>query len=200
MASSISRNLISFIGLGNRPSTSPSFLCGNEVPPVGAVLVRGPRRRNLRRTGLPGSLSIVSSLERSNSGGDCSDGKNGGLSNSNYVVPLDKSFPFSDPSSISRPLAEILSDLKKKSLIISSKLMSMATPYPLVVLLYHANRMLNFYAPGWTGEVWDVTFSDDGSVTVAYLVTVYGSDGKEVTKSMILVGSDVTINKVESGD
>ncbi|KAI9076098.1 hypothetical protein K1719_041912 [Acacia pycnantha] len=192
MASSISRNLI---GLGNRPSTSPFFLCRNEVPPVGAVLVRGPRRRNLQRTGLPGSLSIVSSLERSNSGDDCSDGKNGGVSNSNYVVPLDKSFPFSDPSSITRPLAEILSDLKKK---IPDNIVKADVHGNPLIPWYHANRMLNIYAPGWTGEVWDVTFSDDGSVTVAYLVTVYGSDGKEVTKSMILVGSDVTINKVES--
>ncbi|KAI9076117.1 hypothetical protein K1719_041931 [Acacia pycnantha] len=115
MASSISCNLISFIGLGNRPSTSPlSFSCGNEVPPVGAVLVRAPRQRNLRRTVLPGSFSIVSALERSNSGGDSSDGKNGGVSNSNYVVSLDKSFPHLDPSNITRPLAEILRDLNKK--------------------------------------------------------------------------------------
>ncbi|KAI9085401.1 hypothetical protein K1719_032657 [Acacia pycnantha] len=148
MASSISRNLISFIGLGNRPSTSPSFLCRNEVPPVGAVLVRGPRRRNLQRTGLPGSLSIVSSLERSNSGDDCSDGKNGGRSKEKIPDNIVKADVHGNP----------------------------------LIPWYHANRMLNFYAPGWTGEVWDVIFSDDGSVTVAYLVTVYGSDGKEVSR------------------
>ncbi|KAK4270494.1 hypothetical protein QN277_023524 [Acacia crassicarpa] len=115
MASSISRNLISFIGIGNRPYSSPSFSSGNEVPTVGAVLVRAPPRRNLRRRGLPGSLSIVRALERSkNSAGDSSDGKNEGVSNSNYIVPQDKSFPRINSPSITRPLADILSDLNKK--------------------------------------------------------------------------------------
>lgn len=31
---------------------------------------------------------------------------------------------------------------------------------------------------GWCGEVRDVIFSDDGSVTVVYRVTVRGSDGE----------------------
>ncbi|KAI9085371.1 hypothetical protein K1719_032627 [Acacia pycnantha] len=179
MAFPVSRNLISFITIGNRPSTSPSFSCSNEVPTVGALFVRAPRRRNLRRTGLPGSLSIVSALERSNSGGDSSDAKNGGVSNSNYVVPLDKSFPLSDPSCINRPLAEILSDLNKKLPDNIVKADVHGTP---LIPWYHAIRMLNFYAPEWTGEVRDVIFSNNGGVTVVYRVTVKGSDGEKVTR------------------
>ncbi|KAI9076102.1 hypothetical protein K1719_041916 [Acacia pycnantha] len=175
MASSISHNLISFIGLRNRPSTSPSFSCGNEVPPMGAVLVRAPRLRNLRRTGLSGSLSIVSALERSNSGSDSSDGKNGGVSNSNYVVPLDKSFTPSNPSYIARPLAEILCDLNKK---IPDNIVKADVHGNPLIPWYHANRMLNFYAPGWIGAIWHITFSDNGSVTVAYRVIIRGSDRK----------------------
>ncbi|URD76647.1 hypothetical protein MUK42_08595 [Musa troglodytarum] len=45
-------------------------------------------------------------------------------------------------------------------------------------LRYHANRMLSFYAPGWCGEVRDVTFSDNGNVTVVYRVTIRGLDGE----------------------
>ncbi|KAI9083768.1 hypothetical protein K1719_034236 [Acacia pycnantha] len=179
MAFSVSRNLISFIGIGNRPSTSPSFSCSNEVPTVGSLLGRAPQRRNLRRTGLPGLLSIVSALERSNSGGDRSNGKNGGGSNSNVVVPLDKSFPLSDPSCITRPLAEILSDLNKKIPDNFVKADVHGTP---LIPWYHAIRMLNFYAPGWFGEVRDVIFSNNGRVTVLYGITVYGSDGKNVSR------------------
>ncbi|XP_028799223.1 DNA repair RAD52-like protein 2, chloroplastic isoform X2 [Neltuma alba] len=186
MASSIRSNPFPFIGIGVRPSTSPSFLCGNqmqnEVPTVGAeiVLVRAPRRRNLRRVGLPGSLSLVSALERSNSGSNSSDGKKGGVSNSNYVVPLDKSSPFSNSSCITRPLAEILRDLNKRIPDNIAKVhvhgdSSAATLIP----WYHANRMLSFYAPGWCGEIRDVIFSDNGSVTVVYRVTVRGSDGED---------------------
>ncbi|KAI9085415.1 hypothetical protein K1719_032671 [Acacia pycnantha] len=180
MASSISRNLISFICIGNRPSTSPSFSCGDDVPTVGAVLVRAPPQRNFRRTGLPCSLSIVSALERSNSGGDSSDGKNGGVSNSNYVVPLDKSFTPSNPSYIARPLAEILSDLNKK---IPDNIVKADVHGNPLIPWYHASRMLNFYAPGWVGEVFDVIFSNDGSVTVVYIVTVKGSDGELIRTS-----------------
>jgi hypothetical protein len=38
--------------------------------------------------------------------------------------------------------------------------------------------MLSFYAPGWCGEIRDVIFADDGSVTVVYRVTIRGSDGE----------------------
>ncbi|MGV7428882.1 hypothetical protein PJI19_29470, partial [Mycobacterium kansasii] len=45
-----------------------------------------------------------------------------------------------------------------------------------IIPWFHANRMLSFYAPGWCGEVRDVIFSDDGSITVVYRVTIRGSD------------------------
>lgn len=112
-------------------------------------------------------------LERS------SDGKKGGgVSNSNYVVPLDNSSPF---SCINRPLAEILRDLNKRipDAIVKPPDSSASTFIP----WYHANRMLSFYAPGWCGEIRDVIFSDNGAVTVVYRVTVRGSDGEAYRES-----------------
>ncbi|KAK3003598.1 hypothetical protein RJ639_019844 [Escallonia herrerae] len=90
---------------------------------------------------------------------------------SNYVVPLDNS-----PSSscITRPLVEILRDLNKR---ISDNIMN-PDGHPTYIPWYHANRMLSFYAPGWCGEIRDVIFSDSGSVTVVYRVTIRGSDGE----------------------
>lgn len=72
---------------------------------------RGFARRNFGVTGRFGILPIKCALERSS---NSNDGKKGGLSNSNYVVPLDNSFPFSNSSCITRPLAEILRDLNKR--------------------------------------------------------------------------------------
>lgn len=102
-------------------------------------------------------------------------GKNCGVPNSNYVVPLDKSFSYNS-SCITRPLAEILRDLNKRipDNIISTPPSTQSTFIP----WYHANRMLSFYAPGWCGEIRDVIFSDNGSVTVVYRVTVRGSDAE----------------------
>lgn len=86
--------------------------------------------------------------------------------NSNYVVPLDKA------SGLTRPLAEILRDLNKR---VPDKIINTASN---AIPWYHTNRMLSFYAPGWCGEVRNVTFSDNGSVTVVYRVTIRGSDGE----------------------
>lgn len=91
------------------------------------------------------------------------------LPNSNYVMPLDKS------AYITRPLVEILRDLNKRipdNIIKTRDDRSTAIPW------YQANRMLSFHAPGWCGEVRDVIYSDNGSVTVVYRVTVRGSDGE----------------------
>ncbi|KAE9454288.1 hypothetical protein C3L33_13810, partial [Rhododendron williamsianum] len=123
-----------------------------------------------RRNSAGGAWVRVSALDRSNSG------------SSNYVVPLDAS------SCITRPLAEILRDLNKRipDNIIINNTNTTFIPW------YHANRMLSFYAPGarfillifgfffsgWCGEVRDVIFSDNGSVTVVYRVTIRGSDGE----------------------
>lgn len=37
---------------------------------------------------------------------------------------------------------------------------------------------INIFFVGWCGEIRDVIFSDNGSVTVVYRVTVRGSDGE----------------------
>ncbi|GFZ07021.1 ARM repeat superfamily protein [Actinidia rufa] len=94
--------------------------------------------------------------------------------NSNYVVPLDNSVA---SSFITRPLVEILRDLNKRipdNIINTDDAIASANLIP----WYHANRMLSFYAPGWCGEIRDVIFSENGSVTVVYRVTIRGSDGE----------------------
>ncbi|KAM2541661.1 hypothetical protein TB2_021200 [Malus domestica] len=120
-----------------------------------------------RRTGGGGGVCMIAC--KSSSGGD--------VPNSNYVVPLDKSFSYSNSSLITRPLTEILRDLNKR---IPDNIIQTAAESPSSTFIpwYHANRMLSFYAAGWCGEVRDVIFSDNGSVTVVYRVTVRGSDGE----------------------
>ncbi|KAH6765473.1 cobalt ion-binding protein [Perilla frutescens var. hirtella] len=104
------------------------------------------------------------------SGGDSSSSnKKAAAPNSNYVVPLDKS------SCITRPLAEILRDLNKR---IADNIIKTNGDHSTFIPWYQANRMLSFYAPGWCGEIRDVIFSENGSVTVVYRVTVRGSDGE----------------------
>ncbi|GAV86901.1 hypothetical protein CFOL_v3_30327 [Cephalotus follicularis] len=109
--------------------------------------------------------------------------------NSNYVVPLD-SFSSFQSSCITRPLAEILRDLNGK---IPDNILSKSSLPPnssTLIPWYHANRMLSFYAPGWCGEIRDVMFSDNGTVTVVYRVTVRGSDGEAHRESTGTVSSN----------
>lgn len=103
------------------------------------------------------------------SGGEGSSGKKAATPNSNYVVPLDMS------SSITRPLNEIFRDLNKR---IPDNIIKTREDNSTFIPWYHTNRMLSFYAPGWSGEIRDVIFSENGSVTVVYRVTVRGSDGE----------------------
>ncbi|KAI5070388.1 hypothetical protein GOP47_0014731 [Adiantum capillus-veneris] len=95
--------------------------------------------------------------------------------NASYAAPLEASF---GSSFIIRPLAEILRDLNKKvpdQVLLGKPGSSQQKHIP----WYQANRMLSFYAPGWCGEVRDITFSADGKfVTVIYRVTIRGSDGE----------------------
>ncbi|XP_050221182.1 DNA repair RAD52-like protein 2, chloroplastic [Mercurialis annua] len=129
-------------------------------------------------------LRVCGSSEKKNNKGG------GGVPNSNYVVPLDKS---SSPSSssnfysscITRPLAEILRDLNKR--IADNIITPSDTTF---IPWYHANRMLSFYAPGWCGEIRDVIFSDNGSVTVVYRVTIRGSDGEAYRESTGTISSN----------
>lgn len=105
-----------------------------------------------------------------------------GVPNTNYVVPLNKSFSPANSSCITRPLAEILRDLNKRIPDNIAPKVPQSDPQnrPPATFIpwFHANRMLSFYAPGWCGEIRDVIFSDNGSVTVVYRVTVRGSDGE----------------------
>lgn len=139
------------------------------------------------------SIGVIKcSIERSSSSSNSSDGKKGGgvggvVSNSNYVVPLDDSFSFSNSSStITRPLAEILRDLNKRipdTLVKPPTDPNSSASSSTFIPWYHANRMLSFYAPGWCGEIRDVIFSDNGTVTVVYRLTVRGSDGEAYRES-----------------
>ncbi|RWW09658.1 hypothetical protein GW17_00026838 [Ensete ventricosum] len=128
---------------------------------------------------------VAAALEKGVGSGN--GGRGGaGMTNSNYVVPLDTT------SSLTRPLNEILRDLNKRvpDQIIDAADNSIpwylcSSPFSFYLdiptrcphLTYHTNRMLSFFAPGWCGEVRDVIFSDNGNVTVVYRVTIRGSDG-----------------------
>lgn len=98
-----------------------------------------------------------------------------------YAVPLEKSH---EPSLITRPLAEILRDMNKR---VPDKVLKTRNDEGVVLKYipwYHANRMLSFYAPGWSGEVRSIVFSNDGStVSVVYRVTIRGSDGESWRES-----------------
>ncbi|KAJ8459859.1 hypothetical protein OPV22_032785 [Ensete ventricosum] len=107
---------------------------------------------------------VAAALEKGVGSGN--GGRGGaGMTNSNYVVPLDTT------SSLTRPLNEILRDLNKR---VPDQIIDAADNS---IPWYHTNRMLSFFAPGWCGEVRDVIFSDNGNVTVVYRVTIRGSDG-----------------------
>jgi len=98
-----------------------------------------------------------------------------------YAVPLEAS---KEPSLITRPLAEILRDMNKR---VPDKVLKTRNDEGVVLKYipwYHANRMLSFYAPGWSGEVRSIIFSGDGSsVSVVYRVTIRGSDGESWRES-----------------
>uniref|UniRef100_A0ACD5XUH2 Uncharacterized protein n=1 Tax=Avena sativa TaxID=4498 RepID=A0ACD5XUH2_AVESA len=125
-------------------------------PALGAPLAAaraGWRCAPSRRRG----LSVVARLE---------GGLGKGVPTTNYVVPLDKA------TAMTRPLVEILRDLNKR---VPDKIID---PDTNTVPWYHANRMLSFYAPGWCGEVRDVIYSNNGTVTVVYRVILKGTDGE----------------------
>jgi len=98
-----------------------------------------------------------------------------------YAVPLEAS---KEPSLITRPLAEILRDMNKR---VPDKVLKTRSDEGVVLKYipwYHANRMLSFYAPGWSGELRSIIFSGDGStVSVVYRVTIRGSDGESWRES-----------------
>ncbi|GMG98911.1 hypothetical protein Nepgr_000751 [Nepenthes gracilis] len=156
----------STIFLGNSAAPVADDGYAANYPPTRLYISKEVRVVQRRRT-----LPRVLALDHKSAAGSGSDPKKAVL-NSNYVVPLDMS-----SSCITRPLAEILRDLNKK---IPDNIVK---PSSKVIPWYHANRMLSFYAPGWCGEVRDVIFSENGSVTAVYRVTIRGSDGEAFRES-----------------
>jgi hypothetical protein len=157
-------------------------------PPRHHNIVNGDRSKIcIKSRSPPSSLRLVycnSSGSADQSGGATSSGK--GVPNSNYVVPLDQSFSPYNSSYITRPLVEILRDFNKR---IPDSIINKSSPTSTFLDWYHANRMLSFYAPGWCGEIRDVIFSESGTVTVVYRVTIRGSDGEAYRESAGTVSS-----------
>ncbi|GMI99323.1 hypothetical protein HRI_003601600 [Hibiscus trionum] len=154
----------------------------------GRLVFAAETRRRSRFVGL-----IHCSSRSSNNGS--SDAQKG-VPNSNYVVPLNKSFSPSNSSYITRPLVEILRDLNKRIPDSVVKPPSNSSSHTFIPW-YHANRMLSFYAPGWCGEVRDVIFAENGTITVVYRLTIRGSDGEAhrestgtVSSSSVGIGED----------
>ncbi|XP_021274955.1 DNA repair RAD52-like protein 2, chloroplastic [Herrania umbratica] len=142
------------------------------------------------RARFSGLVHCSNSSSSSSSGNSSGDAKKG-VPNSNYVVPLDKSFSPSNSSCITRPLVEILRDLNKR---IPDNIIKPPSNASTFLPWYHANRMLSFYAPGWCGEVRDVIFAENGTITVVYRLTIRGSDGEAHRESTGTVSSsDINI-------
>ncbi|KAL3751999.1 hypothetical protein ACJRO7_012768 [Eucalyptus globulus] len=169
----------------DRPALSPALRPRPFAPAAPAVVLR-------RSPPPPPPPPRLVRLARASAGGDAassssssSNMKKGSVPNSNYVVPLDRSFSSSYSSFVTRPLVEILRDLNKR---IPDDVVRPRPPHdhassPNSIPWYHANRMMSFYAPGWCGEIRDVIYSDSGSVTVVYRVTIRGSDGEAYRES-----------------
>ncbi|XP_009104920.1 DNA repair RAD52-like protein 1, mitochondrial [Brassica rapa] len=82
-------------------------------------------------------------------------------------------------SGIGRPLAKILKELNKK--VPDSAIKTRVEDgFSMKYIPWHTvNRIMNLHAPEWSGEVRSVTYSPDGNtVTVAYRVTLYGTDAE----------------------
>ncbi|KAL9245140.1 hypothetical protein vseg_018825 [Gypsophila vaccaria] len=94
---------------------------------------------------------------------------------------------------ISRPLSEILKQLNKK---VPEKLIRVRSEdgFSLSYIPWHiVNRIMNLYAPEWTGEVRSITYSPDGkSVSVVYRVTLHGTDAEISRESTGTVSIDDT--------
>ncbi|CAM6030215.1 unnamed protein product [Sphagnum balticum] len=125
-----------------------------------------------------------------NGGGICA----GIVSSASYAVPLESA---RESSFITRPLAEILRDMNKR---VPEKVLKVKNDNGAslkYIPWYHANRMLSFYAPGWSGEIRSITFAADSStVTVVYRVTIRGSDGEAWRES----SGTASVNDIHFGD
>ncbi|EXC32357.1 hypothetical protein L484_004699 [Morus notabilis] len=156
------------MGIGGGTRASPSITRNS----ASFCVVRGAVSRNGNDASSPKSKKVVGGVPQS------------GDPQSNYVVPLGNS----SSTSIIRPLEEILRDLNKRipdNIIVSKTTAQSSFSIP----WYHANRMLSFYAPGWCGEIRDVIYSENGTVTVVYRLTIRGSDGEAYRESSGTISS-----------
>ena len=94
-------------------SATPSFTskCNDCLVVVG---IGGQRRKTPILCATNNNSSSSSSSNESSSSSSKKSGGGGAVPNSNYVVPLDKSFTSTNSSCITRPLVEILRDLNKR--------------------------------------------------------------------------------------
>ncbi|MEO0855069.1 MAG: Rad52/Rad22 family DNA repair protein [Cyanobacteria bacterium J06648_11] len=87
-----------------------------------------------------------------------------------------------------RPLGEILDDLSKPipdRFLGQRKQGGSTITY---VPWYEVTRLMDFFAPGWSGEVASVTFTDT-RVTVVYRITIHAAEGdfhREATGTEVL--------------
>lgn len=153
-----------------------------------AAVAHSWRSSSIRAVSRNSNGSDASKKASGGVGGGGGGGGGGSVPNSNYVVPLDKTF---SSSLTSRPLAEILRDLNKRipdNIVVKTS--SSQSPSPnYFIPWYHANRMLSFYAPGWCGEIRDVIYSENATVTVVYRLTIRGSDGEAYRESSGTISS-----------
>ncbi|KAI3713938.1 hypothetical protein L1987_72526 [Smallanthus sonchifolius] len=192
----------------------PTMVPATEAPRFPAAITYNSRSRaagfqNSFKLNITTTVSVAGSRRNfvqvsalgDRAGGDANSNTKGkagsAVPSSNYVVPLDNL-----SSSITRSLAEILRDLNKRihdNIIVKQRDDSQSSFIP----WYHANRMLSFYAPGWCGEIRDVIFSETGSVTVVYRVTVRGSDGeahRESTGTVSSASNDQGVDPVAAAE
>lgn len=101
-------------------------------------------------------------------------------------------------SGISKPLSEILKELNKKVPETLLRVRKEPDGFTVKYIPWHiVNRILNLYAPEWSGEVRGITYSADGkSVSVVYRVTLYGIDAEIYREAT----GTATVNEPGYGD
>ncbi|KAJ7529029.1 hypothetical protein O6H91_15G031200 [Diphasiastrum complanatum] len=170
-------------------SASPFACYSSHLPcmPVPLLRLRQHARVSTRTSSCNGaqrSFSIIAS-----------DSAKRVVPYASYVVPIDDS---AGSSFITRPLAEILRDMNKRvpDKVISERVDEDGTLLKFIPW-YHANRMLSFYAPGWSGELRSISFSPDSKkVSVVYRVTLRGSDGEAYREA----SGTALLDDIQGGD
>lgn len=101
------------------------------------------------------------------------------LQHSDAPGETDSEAPEIPPSTISRPVADILRELNRRvpdrliKVRVEDGFTNKYVPWHIV------NRIMNLHAPEWSGEVRSITYSNAGhSVSVVYRVTIYGVDAE----------------------